>query len=236
MPAARRALSRPAWSCCAGRLAGENGLDHWASAMPQTATPHDGSARPASANASMAGPNSNECSSDMPRANGGCTGAAQEFANLTVPYEPCWWNSCTCAAAIDAASTKTAHRMGSLPSGYSTTKNRACALPAVFSRSAALLYGRPFLTLSAQAALAPGTVIRSASEAVLAFIGMNVNCASLAVASGPTYLPISRSNCAHVFHGRYSANSRAIRRPAPGTSRISSDVAVLRLMCTNAFA
>src|SRR4051794_17201686 len=37
------------------------------------------------------------------------------------------------------------------------------------------------------------------------------------------------------IHGRSSANSRTIRVPAPGTRRISSRVAVFRLMCTNAF-
>src|SRR4026209_1732575 len=48
---------------------------------------------------------------------------------------------------------------------HSTTKKRACALPAVFSRSAAVLYGRPFFTASAHACVAPGTVIRSLSAA-----------------------------------------------------------------------
>ena len=45
----------------------------------------------------------------------------------------------------------------------------------------------------------------------------------------PTYLPISLSNCAHDFHGRYSLNSRTMRGPAPGMLRMSSSVAVLRL-------
>ena len=33
---------------------------------------------------------------------------------------------------------------------------------------------------------------------------------SRAVSFGPTYLPISLSNCAFVFHGRYSLNSRSM--------------------------
>ena len=35
--------------------------------------------------ASDRGPNSNECSSAMPRAKSGCTAGAHEFANFTVP-------------------------------------------------------------------------------------------------------------------------------------------------------
>src|SRR4051794_17201687 len=75
----------------------------------------------------------------------------------------------------------------------------------------------------------------SSSVAVLRFTGMKQYCASFPVASAPTYFPISLSNCAHHFHGRYWGNSRTIRVPAPGTRRISSRVAVFRLMCTNAF-
>ena len=64
--------------------------------------------------------------------------------------------------------------------------------------------------------------MKSASVAVLRLSGMNVYCARRATSFASTYLPISFSNCAHDFHGRYSSNSCAIRLPAPGTSRISS--------------
>ena len=51
---------------------------------------------------------------------------------------------------------------------------------------------------------------------------------SRATSLGPTYLPISFSNCACVFHGRYSLNSRTMRGPAPGMLRMSSSLAVFR--------
>jgi hypothetical protein len=50
---------------------------------------------------------------------------------------------------------------------------------------------------------------------------------SLSVSCCPTYFPISLSNCAQDFHGRYSLNSRTMRGPAPGMLRMSSSVAVL---------
>src|SRR5262245_60563917 len=114
--AARCALSRPAWSCRGARFAAENGFDHCASAIPQTAMPHDGSLFATSPNASIAWPNSNECSSAIPRPNAGCTAALHELANVTVPKRPA---SCRCScgrgatAVAPAAITiaRVAHRM-----------------------------------------------------------------------------------------------------------------------------
>jgi hypothetical protein len=65
------------------------------------------------------------------------------------------------------------HIEGLRESYYSTTKKRPLA-PATFVTSAAVLYGLPALNFVTHAGVAPGTVIRSASLAVFAFIGMNV--------------------------------------------------------------
>src|SRR5205085_11487637 len=51
---------------------------------------------------------------------------------------------------------------------------------------------------------APGMVRISSSVAVFKFTGMNTYCLSRLVSCGPTYLPISLSNCAHLVQGRYS--------------------------------
>src|SRR6187551_2675637 len=56
-----------------------------------------------------------------------------------------------------------------------------------------------------------------------------------AVSFGPTYFPISLSNCSLVFQGRYSLNSRTMRAPALGMLRMSSSVAVLSLTGMNTY-
>ena len=81
-----------------------------------------------------------------------------------------------------------------------------------------------------------GMVLNCFSVAVFKSIGMKTYCLSRLTSVASTYLPISLSNCAIDTHGRYSSNSRDIRRATLGISRISGAVAVLRLRWTNAFS
>src|SRR5215469_4730917 len=65
-------------------------------------------------------------------------------------------------------------------------------------------------------------------------VGRRKYCFKRSVSCCPTYLPISLSNCAQVFHGRYSSNSPDMRGPTPGISRNSGLVPVFRLIGTKA--
>src|SRR5262245_45196835 len=65
--------------------------------------------------------------------------------------------------------------------------------------------------------------------------GTKTYCSSRASSLSSTYFPISRWNCARAVYGRYSLNSRSMRLPTPGISRICSSVAVFRLIGMNSF-
>ena len=79
-------------------------MPHCARAVAHSAIPHAGSPFTTAPKAPIADPNSNECSSAIPRAKSGCTPGAQELANFTVPsLPPCWCASC--AGTCETSST-----------------------------------------------------------------------------------------------------------------------------------
>src|SRR5687767_15206 len=122
--------------------------------------------------------------------------------------EHCYW-----------ITTKRQRRATSLASTY---------FPISFSNCSFVFQGRYSLNSRCMRRPAPGMLMMSSSVAVLRFTGMKTYFFKRSVSGWPTYLLISLSNCAQFFHGRYSGNSRAIRLPARGMSRISSRVPVFR--------
>ena len=120
--------------------------------------------------------------------------------------------------------TKRQSRATSLASTY---------LPISFWNCSRVFQGRYSSNSWAMRLPTPGMVMKSASVAVLSFRGMKTYCFSRSTSVFATYLPISLSNCAQLFQGRYSSNSCAMRRPAPGMSWISCADPVFRFTWTN---
>src|SRR5207248_2697580 len=78
-----------------------SGLPSQATAAPQWAMPHDGSAAATALKALMASPNQNECCSATARSNCACTAELHEVGKVTLPNRS---GACAPACSVDAAS------------------------------------------------------------------------------------------------------------------------------------